>query len=76
MVNTERISEWKSKGLSDESIDLPTTSNNSFAPVLSYFSNKTKVKFDAWKFFKTRWNYIHSVNIYCFWNEFVELCRQ
>ena len=29
MVNTERISEWKSKGLSDESIDLPTTSNNS-----------------------------------------------
>ena len=37
---------WKSKGLSNESINLSTASNNSLAPVLSYFANKTCVKFD------------------------------
>ena len=30
--NTDRISSWKSKGLSDESINPPTTSDNSLAP--------------------------------------------
>ena len=45
--NTERISSWKSKGLSDEIIKPLTTSDNSLAPVLSHFGNKTKVKFDG-----------------------------
>ena len=30
--NSDHISAWKSEGLSDESIDHPTTSNNSLAP--------------------------------------------
>ena len=34
------ISEWKSKGLSDESIKPPSTSNNSLAPGLNYTGNK------------------------------------
>ena len=38
--------EWKSKGLSDEIIKPPTTSNNSLTPKLSYFGNKTGVKFN------------------------------
>ena len=45
--NTERISAWKSKGLSDGSINPPTTSDNSLAPALSYIGNKTRVKVDG-----------------------------
>ena len=32
--DTDYISEWKYKGLSDEIIKSPTTSNNSLAPVI------------------------------------------
>ena len=38
---------WKSKGLSDENITPPTTSNYSLNPDLSYFGTKTRVKFDG-----------------------------
>ena len=44
--NTGRISEWKSKRLSDEIIKPPNTSDNSLAPALRYTGNKTRVKFD------------------------------
>ena len=68
--NTDRISEWKSKGLSDESIEPPNTSDNSLAP-LGYFGNKNKCKI-WWKLFKTRQNYIYSwkssKHIHCLWN--------
>ena len=43
--NTECISEWKSKGLSDEIIKNATTSNNTLAPALSYIGNTIRVKF-------------------------------
>ena len=43
--NTDQISAWKSKGLSDESIKPPTISNNSLTPSLSYIGTKTRVKF-------------------------------
>ena len=36
---------WKSKGLSNESIKPPTTSNNSLNPKLNYYGTKTRVKF-------------------------------
>ena len=36
---------WKSKGISNESIKPPTTSNNSLNPRLSYNDNKIKVQF-------------------------------
>ena len=45
--NTDHISELKSKGLSDEIIKPPTTSNNSLAPALSYFGRKTRLKFNG-----------------------------
>ena len=35
----------QSKGLSDESIKLPTTSDNSLNPELNYYGTKTRVKF-------------------------------
>ena len=45
IVNTYRTSEWKSKGLSDESIKAPTTSDNSLTPGLNCIGNKVRVKF-------------------------------
>ena len=36
---------WQSKGLSNESINPPTTTNNSLTPELNYYGNKTRVKF-------------------------------
>ena len=45
--NTDHMSSWKSKGLSDEGIQHPATSNISLAPSLNYFGTKTKLKFDG-----------------------------
>ena len=45
ITNTHYISSWKSKGLSAESIKLPTTSDNSLTPTLNYYGTKTRVKF-------------------------------
>ena len=42
------MSLWKSKGLSDEIIKSPTTSENSLLPSLSCTGNKTRVKFDGY----------------------------
>ena len=42
ITNTDYISSWKSKGLSDESIKPPTTFDNSLAPSLDYYDNKKK----------------------------------
>ena len=36
---------WQSKGLSDESIKPPTTTNHSLTPELNYYGTKTKIKF-------------------------------
>ena len=45
ITNTDYISSWKSKGLSDESFKPPTTSDNSLNPALIYYGTKTIVKF-------------------------------
>ena len=36
---------WQSKGLSNEIIKPPTTTNNSLSPELNYYGTKTKIKF-------------------------------
>ena len=36
---------WQSKGISNESIKPPTTTNNSLTPRLSYYSTKIRLKF-------------------------------
>ena len=36
---------WQSKGLSNESIKPPTTSDSSLTPELNYYGTKTRVKF-------------------------------
>ena len=40
IANTDYISSWKSKGLSDESFKPSTTSDNSLTPSLDYYGDK------------------------------------
>ena len=45
ITNTGYVLSWKSKGLSVESIKLPTTSDNSLTSELNYDGSKSRVKF-------------------------------
>ena len=57
---------WKSKGLSDENIKAPTTSDYGLNPQLSYLVNKTRVKFKWGCLKQDKITYTHGkvVNIY------------
>ena len=46
IVNTDRISSWKSKGLSDQIMKPPTTSANSLSSALSYKYSAYGIRFD------------------------------
>ena len=63
--NTNHISEWKSKGLPDEIIKPPATSDNSLAPELSHFG-KIRLKFDGSYLKQDKITFTHRtiVNIY------------
>ena len=67
IVDTEGISEWKSKRLSDETIKSP---NNSLAPTLKYTGKKIYVKFSGscLKQDKITFNHGKTVNIYIFYD--------
>ena len=67
--NTDHISSWESKGLSDEIIKPPTTSNNSLAPTLKYTGRRMYVKFNAscLKQDKITFNHGKVVNVYSFY---------
>ena len=60
------IAEWKSKGLSDESIKPPTLSNNSLAPLIDNYSYKIRLKFNGSCLTQPKVTYTHEkvVNIY------------
>ena len=45
--NTDHISAWKSKRLSDESIKALSTSDNSLSPSLNHIGTKTRGKFSG-----------------------------
>ena len=66
IINTNYVSSWKSKGLSGESIKIPTTSDNSLTPELSFYGTKTRVKFTGSYLKQSKISYIHGklVNIY------------
>ena len=65
-ANTQYISSWKSKELSDESIKPSATSDNSFTLSIDYLGNKIRVKFDGGCLKQPKFSYNHSaiVNIY------------
>ena len=37
--DTEKIASWKSKGLSDEELTTPTTTDNSLSPSIKWYGN-------------------------------------
>ena len=47
IANSLYISEWKSKGLSDESIKPTITSNNSLSPLIDYYGTEIRLKFSG-----------------------------
>ena len=62
------ISSWQSKGLSDETIKPPATSDNSLTPLIDYRINKIRVKFTGSCLKQPKVSYTHAhgtiVNIY------------
>ena len=65
-VNFYYVLSWTSKGLSNESIKPPTTSDNSLTPILNYYGTKTRVKFTGSCLKQPKISYTHGkvVNIY------------
>ena len=66
ITDTEYVSEWKSRGLSDETIKSIATSDNSLNPKLSYYDSKIKVRFAGSCLKQPKFTYTHGtiVNIY------------
>ena len=66
ITNTKYISSWKSKGLSDENITAPTTSDYKLNPKLGYFGTKTRAELrgTCLKQNKTTFNHGKIVNTY------------
>ena len=69
ILNKKYISEGKSKGLSDESIKPPTTSDNSLSPLIDYLGNKIRLKFNGSCLKQHKLTYTHQklINIYIFY---------
>ena len=70
IANAKDISSWKSKGLPDETIKPPATSDNSLSPLTDYLDNKIRLKFNAGCLKQqNRLTITHStiVNIYIFY---------
>ena len=44
IASTNYVSSWQSKGLSDESIKPPATSDNSLNPKVSYYGTKARLE--------------------------------
>ena len=66
IADTKYISEWKSKGLSHESIKPHPTSNNSLTPLIDYYSYNIRVNFSGSISRQPKVWYTHekTVNIY------------
>ena len=66
IVNTDYFWSWKSKGLSAETINPTATSDNSLSPALSFYTAKTRVKFNGICLKQPKLSYTHGtiVNIY------------
>ena len=62
----DRVLSWQSKGISNESIKPPTTSNNSLNPRLSYNDTKIKVQITGSCLKQPKFKFTHKkvVNIY------------
>ena len=57
------ILEWKSKGLSEQSIKPPTTSDNSLAPLIDYLNDKIQLKFKGSCLKQDKLTYTHKTMV-------------
>ena len=66
LVGVDYVLSWQFKGISNESIKPPTTTNNSLTPELNYYGTKTRVKFSRSCLKQSVHIYTHKkvVNIY------------
>ena len=66
IANTKYISEWKPKGLSDESMKPFPTSDNSLTPLIDYYDYNIRVRFNGSVLKQPKVTYTHGkiVNIY------------
>ena len=44
-LNSNCITEWKSKGLSNESLEVVSTTGNTLTPSINYYEEKVRLKF-------------------------------
>ena len=44
-LNSNWIPKWKSKGLSDESFEVVSTSDNTLTPSFNYYGDKVRLRF-------------------------------
>ena len=45
MLNSNKITKWKSKGLFNESLEVISTSGNTLTPSINYYGDKARLKF-------------------------------
>ena len=62
-ANTKFISEWKSKGLSDESIKPFPISDNSLTRLIGYYSYKIRLKFNGSILRQPKVTYTHGKSV-------------
>ena len=76
IASTDYVSSWKSKGLSVETIEPPSTSDNILTPAVSYYGTKTKVKFTVSCLKQTKISYTHGaiVNINIVYDHTLKNC--
>ena len=63
IANKLYISSWKSKGLSDEPIKPPATSDNSLTPLIDYVGNKIRLKISGSCLKQPKLQYIHGTTV-------------
>ena len=61
IAKTKYISEWKSEGLSDESIKSFLTSGNSLTPLIDYYDYHIRLKFNGSILIQPKVSYTHGV---------------
>ena len=44
-LNSKWITKWKSKGLSNENLEVVSTSDNTLTPPINYYGDKTRLRF-------------------------------
>ena len=58
-LNSKWITKWKSKGLSNESLEVVSTTSNSLTPSVNYYGDKVRLRFTG-SFFATKNSHIQS----------------